>query len=158
MRNINPKYAANRTIGAVLFGLATACLLMALGGAAFAFKISVPDDIKNQSPEKQLQWINDQCRESRALQVKVGQERVEQRAQQKIAQGQEMAIEAQDRINLIMGIKRDNQERAQALANQENMLELCVLAIGAGAFALFAVRRWREARINASPRPSRPPA
>lgn len=131
------------SIRIILLPLIVGFLFGISGRNAIAFRLEVPEEIKKLPREEQLKWLNAQVKESRELQVEVGQERTDQRQKDKQAIAQEMQDEAAQHDEAMVQLKSNLVKKEQAAASRDNLTYsfMGILLIGSLAGYLYYKRR-----------------
>jgi len=115
--------------------------LLSLPLPLLAFMQDIPEDIAKKPEQEQLQWLNQEFEQAYTLQLKVAQERHEQRMGRKEQMVQTLADQAFEREKLIAAAEQQTREELEQVAKQTNaafggLVAMAVLA------ALAAWWRW----------------
>jgi hypothetical protein len=115
--------------------------LLSLPLPLLAFMQDIPEDIAKKPEQEQLQWLNQEFEQAYTLQLKVAQERHEQRMGMKDQVVQTLANQAFEREKLIADAEQQTREELEQVAKQTNaafggLIAMVVLA------ALAAWWRW----------------
>ncbi|MGB9691514.1 MAG: hypothetical protein ACPL7D_05040 [Candidatus Sumerlaeaceae bacterium] len=120
-------------------------VLLAIIGATppalLAFMQAIPDELKDKPEAEHLKWLNSEFEDAYTLQLKVAQERHEQRQARKDAVVQTLADQAFEREKLIEEAERQTREEMEQAAQQANAA-LGGFVVCAVLLALVAWWRW----------------
>lgn len=88
--------------------------------SAFGFMQAIPEELKDRPAEDQLRWLNAEFEQAYTLQLKVAQERHEQRMARKDRVVQTFADQAFQREELISEAQKVTYEELESVARQSN--------------------------------------
>jgi len=116
--------------------------LITFCGFAYAFRISLPEDIVNKSEAERTKWLNNTLDKAHKEQLQLGRERYDKRMEDKASVAQVMLLEAEQRRELIQRA-RENQEKLEEDSSRQSaaIFGLLVIII-MPTTALFLYRRY----------------
>ena len=113
---------------------------------AWSFTLGIPEELSDQPPEKQHEWIRKEMQEGYELQKKAGEERYNERIRLKQSVSREMMGEAERRrrkIKTAAAVRKSRDARAEA----RNLLMIFIGSIIFVPSLTLLIMYWRKSKI-----------
>jgi hypothetical protein len=134
----------------------TAIFLLTFCGFAYAFRISIPEDVAKKSEAEKTKWLNDTLDEAHKEQLQLGRERYDKRMEDKAAVAHVMLQEAVQRREMIQHARENQEKLEKESARQSEAIFGLIVIIILPTAAFFLYRRYRSTFVEVPVRASNP--
>jgi len=132
----------------------TTVFLLSFCGFAYAFRISIPEDVAKKSEAEKTKWLNNTLDEAHKEQLQLGRERYDKRMEDKAAVANVMLQEAVQRREMIQHARENQEKLEKESARQSDAIIALLVIIILPAAAFFLYRRYRSTFVEAPVRTS----